>query len=77
MSEPVAFSRSLYEPDAIRAAIDAFADLARFELDDQGEDIVVRIAEADSEIAHLADEFANYALVETVTRRAAGQGSTR
>jgi len=76
MSESLAFPRSLYEPDAIRAAVEAFADLARFEVEDHGVDIVVRISEPDADVPHLGDEFSNYALVETVTRRAHGRGAS-
>jgi hypothetical protein len=71
VSEALTFSRSLYEPDAVRAAVDAFAELARFEVDEQANEVFVRISEPDMEVAHcLADELANYALVETVVRRA-------
>ena len=76
MSDAITFARSLYEPDAVRAAVDAFADLAKLEIESTEHDIVVRIADADPEVGHLSDELANYALVETVTRRA-GAGAAR
>ena len=71
MSETVVFSRSLYEPDAVSAAVDAFGELARFELAEGADDVRVLIAEPDPDVAHcLPDELGNYALVETVARRA-------
>ena len=70
MSDAVAFARSLYAPDAIRAAVAAYAELASFQITESDEDVIVRITEPDSDVAHcLADELANYALVETIARR--------
>lgn len=78
MSDPIAFARSLYEPDAIRAAVDAFAGLARFEIEEQADVVAVRISEPDPDVAHcLADELGNYALVETVALRAKQAVSSR
>ena len=77
MSDAIAFARSLYDWDAIRAAVDAFDDLARFEIEDRGAEIFVKISEPDGDVAHLADEFGNYVLVETVTRRAERHGAPK
>ncbi len=69
MSEQLRFSRSLYEPEAVRAAVKAFDALAQFEVSLTADDVVVTISDPDEELADvLADELCNHALHQTVIR---------
>ncbi len=67
MAERLVFARSLYSPDAVRAATAAYAELASFELQVSAEAIEVIISEPDESVADvLLDEFCNHALHETI-----------
>lgn len=62
--------RELYSGEAIDAAVEAFAGLARFELREEGEHWLVVIAECDGERdREIAGEFSNYALGLTIEAR--------
>ena len=63
------FVRSIYRPDAVLAAAEAFADLARIAVDVGDEVVQVELADPDPDHADvLLDEFCNHALWETVQR---------
>ncbi len=67
MAERIVFSRSLYAPEAVRAAAAAYGELASFELQVSAEAIEVVITEPDESVADvLVDEFCNHALHETI-----------
>jgi hypothetical protein len=68
VSESLTFSRSLYLPEAVQAAADAYGGLATIEVVDEGEDIVATLSDVDSRITELADHFANHVLHETIVR---------
>lgn len=72
MAEVVHFARDLYSPAGVRAAVDAFGELARFEVAVEDKEIVVSIDEPDPDVADLlVDEFLNHALHETIARHRA------
>jgi hypothetical protein len=62
----LAFSRSLYTPEAVRDAVAAYQELARFEVLEGGDDVQVRVSDPDPEVNDLLDEFCNHVLFETV-----------
>ena len=68
MAEPaeLSFSRSLYTPEAVRDAVAAYQELARFEVLEGGDDVQVRVSDPDPEVNDLLDEFCNHVLFETV-----------
>lgn len=67
MTDSLIFSRSLYAEDAVRAAADAYANLARLEVVGHASDIELRVSDIDAEFGpSLLDEIANHALYETV-----------
>jgi len=77
MAETISFARSLYHPQAIRAAAEAFAELASITVEAGDDETAVQIAEPDPDVADvIVDEFCNYALSETIVLlRATGDGS--
>lgn len=69
MAERVLFSRALYLPEAVRAAVDAYGGLATFAVEQSGDDVAVDISDLDPEVASvLVDEFCNHVLHETIVR---------
>ena len=69
MADRVVFSRALYLPEAVRAAAQAYGELATFAVDVSDDDVTVDISEPDPEVASvLVDEFCNHVLHETVVR---------
>lgn len=70
MPETLVFSRSLYRPDAVSAAAEAYGSVARIEVAIEGSSIVATIHDADPEVPaeELADSFCNHALHETILR---------
>lgn len=69
MAERVVFSRELYLPDAVEAAVEAYAELAIFEVKVSDGQIEVGVGEPDPEVADvLVDEFCNHVLHETIVR---------
>ena len=72
-SQPAAVVRlhkGMYMQQAIREAIDGFAEFARFELDRDGEHYVVTIRDPDPEVeGDLVAEFCNFALYYTIERK--------
>lgn len=70
MAERVAFDRSLYLPDAVEAAAEAYAEVAKIELApsaDAIEAVVDQVAEGD--LQTVVHAFCNHVLHETITRR--------
>ena len=73
MAETVRFDRTLYDGQAVQAALDAFAGFATLTLEDAADAWVVSIdSVAEKHRDVLADELANYVLAETVAARGAG-----
>jgi len=65
----VRFHRSLYDVDAVRAAVVAFADLAKLSLVESEHEVLLSIEQPHPQVAAmLADEIGNYALAETIAR---------
>ena len=65
------FNTRIYSKKALSATIEAYAQLASFELTHEGEYYVVRVAELhDPEVKdRLIDEFSNYALYRTIAEK--------
>lgn len=70
------FHRSLYAPEALASAVEAYGELATFELAEEGESTSVSIADIDADFAEFPDEFAdafsNHVLFEAIRLRRAG-----
>jgi hypothetical protein len=72
MAERIAFSRSLYDPEAVEAAAQTYGELGKLSVSVGDSDIVLTIDSPDPDVADvLGDEICNFALAETV-RRARG-----
>lgn len=75
MANTILFSRSLYAVDAVQAAAEVYAALARVEVVVRAQEIEVCVTELDDKLeANLLDELANHALFETVIRQRASDG---
>ena len=69
MAERIVFDRSLYLPEAVDAAAEAYGELARIEVSAAGDAVAVVISDVvDHEEAVVARAFANHVLHETITR---------
>ena len=69
MADRVVFSRALYLPDAVRAAVAAYVGLATFQVEVLDDDVTVDISEPDAAVAAIVvDEFCNHVLHETIVR---------
>ena len=76
MAERIAFSRSLYSVEAVEAAVKTFEHLAKLEVKVDGDAISLEMTDADPDVADvLLDELANHALVGTVIRTSAHEGT--
>lgn len=65
----IVFSRSLYLPEAIEAAAEAYAALAEIEIARGDDATTVILRNVDPDVADvIEDAFSNHALVETITR---------
>ena len=74
MAETLDFQRSLYLPEAVRSAAEAYAELAKIEVtvDDNG--VRLEISDPDPDLAdRISDELANHALHETIVRTRSGE----
>lgn len=70
MAQERSFDRSLYLPEAVRAAVDAFAEHALIELSQREGAMVVVLRDAGSlDPALVLDELSNHVLFETIVRR--------
>ena len=69
----LSFSRSLYDPDAVRQTAAAYAELATWTVTVGDHTVAVTCVEPTDEIPDLTDHFANHALHLTIAnaRRAA------
>ncbi len=66
-AQRISFARSLYSPDAINAAIEAFAGLATFSVQLADDAVEVTLSDADADVADvLLDEFCNHALAQSI-----------
>lgn len=63
------FSRSLYSEEGVRAATQAWAEVARFSVSVTGDEIIVTVNATSGDLEALRDEFCNHALFETISRR--------
>lgn len=64
------FSRSLYDAEAVDAAVAAFGHLAELSVDAAADEVVVTVADPHPALAdRLADELANHVLFHTVLHR--------
>ena len=71
-AEPITFDLGIYELDAVRATIAAFAGLATFVLDEDSaaSAVTVRFEDVRDDVRDaIHDEFCNHALAGTVERR--------
>lgn len=73
MVSTLTFSRSLYEPEAVDAAAQAFREFGRITVLAEAASIRVTLEDMDSRIADLPEHFANRVLNETIERQRAGQ----
>jgi hypothetical protein len=70
MAERITFDRSLYLPEAVDAAAEAYADYATIALEPGAESVVAVISQsAEHDLAEIAHAFANHVLYETIARR--------
>lgn len=70
MAERVSFDRSLYLPEAVEAAVAAYAEHARIEVTSADGAIVALItAVGDIDPGLVANAFSNHVLHETIARR--------
>ena len=65
----VVFAKSLYLPEAVQAAADAFSEFATFSVANEEAEVLVSASNIQPSLADvLLDEFCNYALHETIVR---------
>ena len=68
MAERVTFSRSLYSPEAVQSAAEAYGQIATIDVEVGADDIVVEITADPAYGDRVTDGFCNHALFETVVR---------
>lgn len=70
MADEIVFDRSLYSPEAIAAAAQAYSEHVRIELTQTADAVVAKLSDV---VGHdpqtVADAFCNHALYETIIRR--------
>jgi hypothetical protein len=70
MAEPIVFDRSLYLPEAVEAAAEAYGDYATIAVATTADAVAVTIsAVAEHDPQELANAFCNHVLHETIARR--------
>jgi hypothetical protein len=75
VAKTLAFSKSLYSAEAVRSAMDAYRDLAAFDLAPGVAALDLTVSLPDGEPTdELLDEFANHVLYETVRLFRSGDG---
>jgi|GEM_PF-4180924 hypothetical protein len=72
-AESVDLSRSLYTPEAVRAAAEAYAALAEIQVEEQGD--ILRLTLRQPRRPDLLDHLLNHCLFETVRRSRLGVAS--
>lgn len=76
MADRLAFHRSLYAPEAVDAAAEAFGHLATLGVERREHEIVVSVEAVDGRVAdRFVDAFCNHVLYETVVRARAVAGA--
>ena len=69
MAEKVSFSRSLYAPEAVDAAAQAYSELAKISVLHHESETEIEVSDPDPEVADvLLDEIANHVLYQTIAR---------
>ena len=80
MAEKIVFSRSIYLPDAVQRATQAYGSLAQFVVQTADHEIVVQISEVhphfQERLEELLDAFCNHALFETIVQDRQENGGT-
>ena len=70
MSERITFDRSLYSPDAVEAAAEAYAEYAKIAVSPGTDAIVAEVSDTgDLDPQTVAHAFCNHVLHETIARR--------
>jgi hypothetical protein len=70
MVEQVSFDRSLYLPEAVQAAAEAYAELAKIEVTPSADAVMAVIDQvADEDLRTIVNAFCNHVLHETIARR--------
>lgn len=65
MQEIINFNKKIYTKKAIHSAIEAFENLASFNIREKGNYFIVKIDDMDKEVEdRLKDEFCNFVLAE-------------
>jgi hypothetical protein len=76
VSQVIKMHASLYDPEAVKSAAEAYGELAKIVVTVEEDRIEVAFDECDPEVPDLVDEFCNHALHETVIRaRTASEGT--
>jgi hypothetical protein len=71
--EHLELSRDIYPLEAVQRTVEAYSELARFEVEATADVVRVAIHEPDEELADaMADEFLNHALYESVRQHRGG-----
>lgn len=68
MPDTLTFSRSLYLPEAVQAAAEAYSQVAGVEVVTNEHDVIVHIAADPAYGTRVLDAFSNHALLETIVR---------
>ncbi len=74
MPEILRLSHSLYAPDAISEAVEAFASIATLELTREASETRVEVSWTDPEIPDLLDHFCNHILHHSIVASRQGSG---
>lgn len=70
MAEQVAFDRSLYLPEAVEAAAEAYGEVAKIKVTSSDDAVVAVIDEvAEEDLRAVVHTFCNHVLHETIARR--------
>lgn len=70
MAEQIIFDRTLYLPEAVEAAVQAYADHARFEVTTKTDAVAVAMSDVvEHDPKALMHAFCNHVLHETIARR--------
>ena len=72
MTEELSLPRSLYDASAVEATVEAYNELATFDVKLVDDAIMVTINDPDPDVADIiVDEFCNHALSETIRSKQA------
>ena len=70
MGERISFDRTLYLPEAVAAAAEAYADYAKIQITQSADGVVAEIGGVvDHEERTVVNAFCNHVLHETIARR--------